>query len=158
SVRGDVHFKLEGGPASGYTVTMPGLLRKVELSILRSPDRLGVLRLNLEPARGTSDVEPELRDVHPFPDTPKSAAFLDARRKVFEAVREQHPSRAEEDDEEEDREGTVETADLLELAPLIDSYATAYADLSESILAGDARGPGPSAAGSLTTLARMDVV
>src|SRR5262249_6972949 len=54
SVRGDVHFKLEGGPASGYTVTMPGLLRKVELSILRSPDRLGVLRLNLEPARGTS--------------------------------------------------------------------------------------------------------
>ncbi|MCP4655420.1 MAG: hypothetical protein GY856_08375, partial [bacterium] len=129
--RGDVHFRF-AGEADGWTVVMPALLRKLELTILEKPEELGAYVLDLD-APKLADVTVDRRELPPLPDDPEVREFLAARRAVFEAIAGQHLARAGEGEEENDpmRRSIVETADLLAPAAEIDACADAYRRLAE---------------------------
>jgi hypothetical protein len=55
--RADVHFELESVGFAGFAVSIPSLLRKIELSLLQHPERLGRHYLSLANVRSVSDVE-----------------------------------------------------------------------------------------------------
>src|SRR5262249_41276841 len=51
SLRGDVHFELEGPVWQDYCVVVPAVFRRLELGILDHPEQLGLLRLDCVEAR-----------------------------------------------------------------------------------------------------------
>lgn len=123
--RGDVHFALDHEDGGGHAVVVPGLLRKVELEILAHPEHLGLYRLNLAVPK-LADVSVERRD-QGLAANQALELFLAAREQLFRAIAQQHISRAPAQSEVE-RTGLVETADLVELAPLVEAYVDAYLD------------------------------
>ena len=142
--RGDVRFRLEGGEAGGQTIVVPGLFRKLEVEILANPEHLGFYRLNLAVPR-LADVAVERRD-QGLTIGAELDEFLHARRALFDAIHRQHAERAEAEDVAE-HAGIVETADLLALESLVETYVTTYLDAAKSR---DAR--------MLAVLAQLDVV
>lgn len=129
-VKGDVHFGLEQGvDTSGFTVLLPGLLRRLELEILSHPEPLAGYEFSLKVAR-LADVRLERRELPAVDERPQLDRFLAARRQVFDRLRSQHLERGE--GEEAFRLNVVETADLLDLTDDIDRYAVAYRDLAET--------------------------
>ncbi len=106
---------------------MPGLLRKVEVEILAHPDHLGLYRLNLAVAK-LADVSVERRE-QGLGHGSELAAFLETREVLFKAISDQHAGRAPELANVE-RAGLVETADLVELEPLVRAYVESYLQLA----------------------------
>lgn len=144
--RGDVHFRLENLDAGGHTVVVPSLFRKVEAELLVHPEHLGLYRLNLA-VRKLADVVVERRDAG-VTQAPGLNALVDARAKLFEALRDQHGTRAPSGDEAVERMSIVETADLLAIESLVRAYLDAYLDLTER----------PQPKSVLVALAQMDAV
>jgi hypothetical protein len=149
--RGNVHFQLEG-PLAGYTVVVPAILRKIELEILENPDATGPFRMNLERVVDAGDAEIERRGSGSLLSTPALVAFTEARRAVFSRLREQHLARNEDGDTGH-RLSIVETADLVSLTPLIETYARAFVSAVE-----EASNPGEHAPGFARLLTDLDVV
>lgn len=143
--RGDVHFSLDHEDGGGHAVVVPGLLRKVELEVLAHPEHLGLYRLNLAVPK-LADVSVERRD-QGLAANQALDKFLAAREQLFRAISQQHVTRAPVQSEVE-RTGLVETADLVELEPLVQAYVDAYVDAAS----GDAS---PSTIG---VLSQLDVV
>jgi DNA phosphorothioation-dependent restriction protein DptH len=144
--RGDVHFRLENLDAAGHTIVVPSLFRKVEAEVLAHPEHLGLYRLNLA-VRKLADVVVERRDAG-MTQVPGLEALVDARTKLFEALRSQHESRAQSTDEATERTAIVETADVLAVEPLVRAYLDAYLDVAD----------GAQPKSVLMTLAQMDAV
>lgn len=124
--RGDVHFALDHSDGAGHTIVVPGLLRKIEAASLEHPDHLGLYRLDLAVPK-LADVTIERRD-QGLSQCPGIEAFLAARRRLFDAVSKQHAGRAPAQDELE-RSGLIETADLLALEAEVSAYLDAYLGL-----------------------------
>ncbi|MBY0276573.1 hypothetical protein K2Z84_14620 [Candidatus Binatia bacterium] len=127
--RGDVHFRLESLDAGGHTVVVPSLFRKVEGELLLHPEHLGLYRLNLA-VRKLADVVVERRDAG-MTQAPGLDALVESRSKLFEALRDQHATRAPTSDEPVERMSIVETADLVAVEPLVRAYLDAYLNLTE---------------------------
>jgi len=132
-LRGDVHFRMEGEELAGYTVTVPGLLRKIELATIQNPGQLGVLRVNLADVRSLSDVEVTRQTTQSLPDTQECRSFLETRAIVLEAIHTQHLKRSGKAEERSARAGIVETADLVDLEHEILAYAEAFVSLGRSL-------------------------
>jgi len=159
SVRGDAHFAFETPGLAGFTVVVPGLLRRVELDILEKPDRLGHFRIELAPGQTAANAQVKMVDAEPLGRGPVVQAFIEARRAAFRAILDQPASRSEKREDSEVaslRVGTVETSDLLSIAGEIERYAAAFIALADAVLgdAEDAR----SAASARRALARLDAV
>ena len=149
-VHGDTHFVFETEGVAGFTIRVPGALRRAELEILESPDRLGWYRLDYRDARSLGDVQPTVRDEVPVIQAPAFSAFLAAREAVFTSILEQHEERATE--ASAFCRGIVETADLLALAESVLAYARSFVTLMEAAAT-------PTAPAALTSaLAQLDVV
>jgi DNA phosphorothioation-dependent restriction protein DptH len=165
AARGDVHFELHGEGSDGFTVVVPGILRRLECAILDASDRLGVVRLNLKGARRPWDVEPEpLVQANILGDQAEAKDFLISRAKVFAAIRQQHVTRGKLDDESAEltteqiaaiRPGIVETTDLMAIGGEIADYARSWTALVQALLAQE---PGPAWAEQIGALARLDTV
>jgi len=156
SVRGDVHFELQGEGIAGYGVVIPGLIRKLELAILEHPEQLGALRLSMADAKKLADVEPENRKIPLLPDISEAKAFLVARATLFGRLREQHSLRSRTPDEALARTGLVEVADLLDLSDSIEEYGRTFTALAVLLLNLDSTSrETPIARGAL---AQMDVI
>jgi hypothetical protein len=143
--RGDVHFRLESAEASGHTVVLPAVFRKVEAEIVAHPEHLGLYRLNLAVPK-LADVTVERRE-QGLSQTPGLERLVETRTALFEAIRDQHIGRVQTQDDAE-RGGLVETADLVALEPLVRGYVDAYLALAEA----------QNAKAALTVLAQLDVV
>jgi DNA phosphorothioation-dependent restriction protein DptH len=143
--RGDVHFALDHEDGGGHTIVVPGLLRKVEAEIIAHPDHLGLYRLNLAVAK-LADVSVERRE-QGLGHAPELSSFLETREALFKAISEQHGRRAPAGVDVE-RSGLVETADLVELEPLVRSYVDAYVELASL----------PAGRGVTSVVCQLDVV
>jgi len=135
-LHGDAHFVFDTEGVEGFTIRVPGALRRTELDILESPDRLGLFRLDYRDARSPGDAVPSVRDEVPALQSTAFAAFLEARSEVFAALLSQHQDRAPDDNSF--RLGIVETADLLTLESLVLQYARSFVDLVEEASRADA--------------------
>jgi DNA phosphorothioation-dependent restriction protein DptH len=129
SVKGDLRFDLETDGFHGFAVVVPGLLRKVEMTLLESPRALGVWSMALGQARTPADIELVRREQSDLDDIPCAEKFLRAREEVFRRVREQHLPPGAMPEERGDRLGIVEVVDLAPYAEEICEYARAYAQL-----------------------------
>jgi hypothetical protein len=129
SVKGDLRFDLETDGFHGFAVVVPGLLRKVEMSLLESPRAFGVWSMALGRARTPSDIELVRREQANVDDMPCVQAFLKAREEVFRCIREQHLPPGVMPEERGDRLGIVEVVDLASFAEEICEYARSYACL-----------------------------
>lgn len=156
TVRGDVHFRLDSPDTPGFTVVMPGMLRKIELATLEHPEYLGMFRLNFSKARTAADVPLERRETVNLPATSEVAEFHRARKAAFDALRQQHIQRHAQENPDPARTSTVETADLLKIKDAIDAYAVSFIKLSEHLL--NPSGGGTFPRGARAVLAQLDVV
>ena len=128
ATRGDVHFRLENSDASGHTIVVPGILRKLETEILAHPEHLGLYRLNLAVPK-LADVAVERRE-QGITQVLGLDELIRTRSELFGAVREQHALRAPSKGDSE-RAGLIETADLVAVESLVQSYLGAYLELAE---------------------------
>jgi hypothetical protein len=156
SLRGLVHFELEGHPWQGYAVAVPAVFRRIELSILDHPEQLGLLRLDCVEARNSADLVVERREAASLPDWPETSRFIQARSAVFAAIQSQHDQRAPGGPNEPIRASIVETGDLLSAAEVILEYAGTFRALSDRSLGSES--VRRSSPGALTTLSQMDLV
>jgi hypothetical protein len=152
--RADAHFALSGPGVTGYTVIVPGLLRKLEVEILSQPDRLGCFQISVADNRSLADAVVLLRQAEPLPaENGAFSAFLSTRKIVFEAIADQHVQRSSEPGEPKMRRGIVEVADLLALETPIVNYARAYARAVDATVTRE------DGAGSIArSLAQLDAV
>lgn len=95
-----------------FSLPVSSLLRRIESDTLRKPENLGRWRLNFADGKNPQTVEPTERQFHARSQVP--AAFLEARRKLFEAI------------QGGDQDLLVETVDLTQFEELILDYAAAY--------------------------------
>ena len=156
SVRGDVYFELRGEPWVGYGIVLPGLFRKLELTILDHSDQLGFLRLELSEAKSIADLQPEQRDHSDLPSCSELDAFLQARSAIFAGITDQHRRRFPDTPDTGLLKGVVETSDLLEIGDLIQAYADSYQLLAEKSLL-DGRSSSTSS-GMFGPLSQLDLV
>jgi DNA phosphorothioation-dependent restriction protein DptH len=156
AVRGDAHFKLEGGGMTGFTVVVPSLLRRLELTTLENPDHLGRFQLNLAKARSTAEVEIKRAGSEFSSHSSILEEFLIARRGIFGLILNQHKTRLGERAEATTSESLVETSDLLSLAGEIEGYCAKYLELLKSSLV--ETGPSREKSVLFKALALMDVV
>lgn len=143
--RGEVHFRLENAEAAGHTVALPALFRKVEAEVISHPEHLGLYRLNLA-APKLADVVVERRE-QGLTQVSGLGPLIEARTALFQAIRDQHVARAQ-TQEDAERVGLVETADLVALERLVRDYIHAYLILAEP----------PNSKSVLSALAQLDVV
>ena len=129
SVKGDLRFDLETDGFHGFAVVVPGLLRKVEVTLLESPRALGVWSIALGNARTPADVELVLKDQVDLNGIPGIDAFLAARETVFHYVRDQHLPPGAMPEDRANRHGIVEVVDLAPHTDAICMYAQAFAQL-----------------------------
>lgn len=134
SVKGDVRFNLETDGFHGFAVIVPGLLRKVEASILDNPRELGVFAMALGGARTPGDVELERRESADLDGSPAVQAFLAARAEAFRRIRDQHLPPGAMPEERAARLGIVEVVDLTSHAAAIGAYVQAFIDLVRSAM------------------------
>jgi DNA phosphorothioation-dependent restriction protein DptH len=154
AARAEVYFALSSSGTSGRTIRMPGLLRKIELSILDNPTHLGGYQLNLRNAPTLADVIVATRDRTTSNDLTGFESFITARSKTFQAIQRQQQQR-QSDNDPNLCSGLVEVCDILELEPEILAYAEAYFHLSETVL-GEA--DNRTRAARLELLAHLDTV
>lgn len=138
-VKGETHFRLEGEGFAGFTVVVPALLRRLEVTILENPDQFGRYHINLSKARSTSDVEIKRSLVDDSPPGTELEQFLEVRRRLFELILQQHKGRNGDNVHDAIKRSIVETADLLSLATDIEEYGSCYRGLLAAILADPAR-------------------
>ena len=72
SLRGLVHFELEGNTWQGYAIAVPAVFRRIEISILDHPEQLGALRMDCVEARNSADLVVERRETASLPDWPET--------------------------------------------------------------------------------------
>lgn len=137
NVKGDVHFKLEGEGLEGYTIVVPAFLRTLELVSLSNPDQCGRFSLNLANVRSSADIEVKRAVGEPPTTGPELEGFLDARRRLFELILNQHRVRLGDRAQDLTCRSIVETTDLLSLADSIREYADRYRTLGERALGAD---------------------
>jgi len=153
TVRGDVHFKLDGPGVTGYSVVVSATLRRLELAALQAGDRCGALLVDFAGAKTLSDVEVKSASTDDLPTFPVAKQFLAARRACFSAIRDQYLSRSATDPA--NAVAIVETSDLLALGPAIEAYAEGYTSLSKSLV----ERPGDSDTRRIIrALAQLDIV
>ena len=92
-IKGETHFKLEGEGFAGFTVVVPALLRRLELTILENPNQLGRYHINLSKARNTFDVEIKRSLVDDSAPGNDLENFLELRRRLFVLILDQHKAR-----------------------------------------------------------------
>ncbi|MGI9067834.1 MAG: ATP-binding protein [Pyrinomonadaceae bacterium] len=155
AIKGEAHFKLEGEGVSGFTVIVPSLLRRLELSSLEHPDQLGRFHLNLGNVRNTTDVEIKRSATEVATGSLAFENFLEARRNVFELILNQHRSRLGERAEDATCKSLVETADVLALSEEIQDYGRKYLALIEESFLG--QGQSRQKGLLFKTLASLDV-
>ncbi|NEZ64670.1 hypothetical protein D0962_18065 [Leptolyngbyaceae cyanobacterium CCMR0082] len=131
SIRSDVNFELLTAAAAGYTIRVPGALRKVELTILKNPRCIDNIVLDLTNASSPADITVD-KPSNDICVIPTFENFLQARQSVFDAILNQAQIRQEEQDNEYTA-GIVETCDLLALECLICDYVDAYIKVSNEI-------------------------
>lgn len=137
SVKGDVRFEIETDGLSGYAIVVPGLLRKIQATLLQHPRALGVYAMALADARTPGDIELVRKEAAPSgADMPSLAAFLDARERAFRAICGHHEPAGGDDGARADV-GSVEVVDLAQHADAIVHYAKAFVGLVEHALCGD---------------------
>lgn len=129
AVKGDLRFDIETEGFHGFAVVIPGLIRKVEMTILNSPRTLGIWSMALGRARTPSDIELVHRHEVEVASLQSIQPFLDAREEVFVRLRDQHLPPGAMAEERGDRLGIVEIADLVPLADHVCRYARTYAQL-----------------------------
>ena len=154
-IKGETHFKLEGEGFAGFTVVVPALLRRLELTILENPNQLGRYHINLSKARNTFDVEIKRSLVDDSAPGNDLENFLELRRRLFVLILDQHKARLGDKGQDATARSIVETADLLSLAKDIEEYGTAYRRLLEAVLADPGRSKSRSAVYKM--LALLDV-
>lgn len=147
--RSDVHFELESPGFAGLAISVPSLLRKIQLAILQNPKRIGKHYLSLSRVRSAADVELNY-DEDFLPDNPLVNAFFNARAEVCRSILRDHIAEGADSDELTRRAGIVETVNLLNHQAAIDKYVDAYVKLGSFALeAGGANGIRPQAIASL---------
>lgn len=129
AVKGDVRFDIETAGFHGYAVVVPGLLRKIELEFLSNPRALGVYQLALGSARTPGDIELVRREDVDINAIPCAGEFLQARERIFIAIRDQHLPPGAMPEERAARLGIVEVVDLIPHAEAILDYAGAFTSL-----------------------------
>jgi DNA phosphorothioation-dependent restriction protein DptH len=154
AARAEVYFALSSPGTSGRTIRMPGLLRKIELSILDNPTHLSGYQLNLRNVPTLADVVVATRDRSTSDDLTGFESFITARSNVFQAIQIQQQQR-QTDSDSSFCSGLVEVCDILELEPEVLAYAEAYLNLSETVLSeADSR----TRAARLELLAHLDTI
>jgi DNA phosphorothioation-dependent restriction protein DptH len=154
ATRSEVFFELSTTGAAGRTVRMPGLLRKIELTILENPQNLRGYHLNLRNARTVADIAVENRSRDNQVDLTGFDKFLVAREVAFQSINQQHQKRRL-DSKPEMCVGIVEICDLLAIEKEIFAYAEAFLQLSAVVLQEpDSR----SRAARLELLAHLDTI
>jgi hypothetical protein len=139
--KGDVYFQLESAGLEGYIVVLPGMLRRLELTLLEKPRAVSGLQLDLSDVRTISDavVQPRADNglLAALEADPAGKAFLAARASVFETVSSQHQSRAADTspDGAKLRRSVIETTDLAACADEIRVYGERFVELVESLAA-----------------------
>jgi hypothetical protein len=134
SVKGDVRFEIETDRLAGCAIVVPGLLWKVQATLLQHPRALGIYSMALADARTPGDVELVRREsAPPFDDVPSFQAFLDARERVFRAIVGHHEAVSGED-RGQPGAGSVEVVDLTQHTAAIVGYAKAFAELVENAM------------------------
>jgi hypothetical protein len=144
--KGDAHFELSGDAMAGFSVVVPALLRKIELTFLEKPGELVLSSISFTAARTPADAEIHRREPIDLGDDAPAQAFRAARRDVFEAILRHHADGLPLTEQQRaEQAGIVETVDLAAHADLVEAYARAYVDLVHAITAssGEARGSSP---------------
>ncbi|MFT3769609.1 MAG: hypothetical protein QM820_29590 [Minicystis sp.] len=155
--KGDVRFELTGAGFAGYTILVPALLRRLEISLLEHPEHVGLHGISFVDVPKLEDVQIKRHDNDDLGQIPETTAFLAARREVFEAIREHHFAPAETPEKNRaERSGLVETVDLARHADRIERYARAYVALVQAAMAPGL--PAPVAASLRAGLAHLDVI
>lgn len=126
AVKGDVRFDIETAGFHGYAVVVPGLLRKIELEFLIKPRNLGVCQLALGLARTPGDVELVRKEEVDVNAIPGAEEFLQARERVFHAIRDQHLPPGAMPEERAIRLAIIEIVDLIPHDEAIRNYADAF--------------------------------
>lgn len=103
-----------------FSLPVSSLLRRIESDTLRKPENLGRWRLNFGDGKTPQTVEPTERKFHAQSLVP--VTFLEARRKLFEAI------------QGADQDLIVETVDLTQFEKLVSDYAAAYHDWLAAVL------------------------
>jgi DNA phosphorothioation-dependent restriction protein DptH len=134
--KGEAHFKLEGEGVNGFTIIVPSLLRRLELSSLEHPDQLGRFQLDLANVRNTTDVEIKRSATEVATGGFAFDSFLGARRRVFELILNQHRFRLGERAQDPTCKSLVETGDVLALSDDIQDYGKKYLALIEESFLG----------------------
>lgn len=153
-VKGETHFKLEGEGLAGFTIAVPSLLRRLELTILENPAQLGKYQLNLANVRSTADIEIRRAGELALED-PDWISFLAARRQAFEAILNQHRIRLGDQARDATCVSLVETADIVSLTEIIHNYAVQYISILRKSLS--YTGPSREHGTLFQTLGMMDV-
>jgi hypothetical protein len=138
SVKGDVCFDLETEGFQGFSVVVPGLLRKVEVAFLDNPRAVGAYAMKLNQARTPGDIELECKEQANFDGFPNAERFLLVREEVFRRIREQHLPPGAMPEERADRLGIIEVIDLASHADAIQAYAQAFVELVHGAMELDA--------------------
>lgn len=132
SVKGDVRFDLESDGFHGFAIVVPGLLRKVEVTLLSNPRELGIYGMTLSQARTPGDVELERREAADVERFPEAEVFLAAREAAFRSISEQHLPPGAMPEEKLARFGIIEVVDLTAHAEVIVAYVKAFVRLAKS--------------------------
>jgi hypothetical protein len=155
AIKGEVHFKLEGEGLAGFTIVVPSILRRLELSILENPDQLGRYQINLAKVQDATDLQIKRSAIDDIPRSLSLDSFLQSRGRVFKLILDQHKRRLGESAQDATCRSIVETADLLSLTSEIEQYGRDFLLL----LRGSLSESGPPKVKSLLfkTLASLDV-
>ena len=129
SVKGDVGFDIEADGFHGYTVLVPGLLRKIEAILLEDPRALGLWQMTLVAARTPGDVEITHKERSDLDGLECAETFLYAREELFRRIREWHLPVGAMPTEWTTRLGIVEVVDLASIADAIRNYASGFVQL-----------------------------
>jgi DNA phosphorothioation-dependent restriction protein DptH len=152
--RPEVYFTLSTPGTAGRTIRTPGLLRKIELSILSNPDHLAGYLLDLRNASTLADASVTTRDRVSSANLSGFDSFLIARKHLFEAIQAQQQQR-QPDNNLNLCLGFIEICDLLSLEKEITAYADSYLRLSETVLS---EADNRTRAARLELLAHLDIV
>jgi hypothetical protein len=152
SPKGDVHFELNSAGFAGFAVSVPSLLRKVELTLLQHPDQLGRYQLSLEGVRSVTDVALKYEASRLVGEI-AATKFIEARIDILQAILRDHVADGAGPEELAHRAGLVETVDLVKHEAGVQKYVHAYTELASVLLSNAG-----SNASHARALAMLDVI